>query len=36
MGLLSQFPDDLIPEEAKPHAASTNIDYWRFITSLDE
>jgi PKD repeat protein len=36
MGLLSQFPDDLIPAEAKPHAANTNIDSFRFITSLVE
>ena len=36
MGLLSQFPDELIPEEAKPHAGFTNIDSFRFITSLVE
>ena len=36
MGLLSQFPDELIPAEAKDHAASTNIDSWRFITSSVE
>lgn len=36
LGLLSQFPDDLLPEEAKPHAPSTNIDSWRFVTSLVE
>jgi PKD repeat protein len=36
MGLLSQFPDELLPEEAKPHAAFTNIDSWRIITSLVE
>jgi hypothetical protein len=36
MGLLSQFPDPLIPEQAKPHAAFTNIDSWRFITSIVE
>jgi PKD repeat protein len=36
MGLFSQFPDELIPEEAKLHAANTNIDSWRFITSLVE
>jgi PKD repeat protein len=36
MGLLSQFPEAMIPEEAKPHAANTNIDSWRFITSIVE
>ena len=36
MGLLSQFPDELIPEEAKPHAGFTNVDSWRFITSIVE
>jgi len=36
MGLLSQFPDELIAEEAKPHAGFTNIDSFRFITSLVE
>ena len=36
MGLLSLWPDELIPEEAKPHAANTNVDYWRFITSIVE
>ncbi len=36
LGLLSQFPDDLIPPDAKDHAAFTNIDSWRFVTSLVE
>jgi PKD repeat protein len=36
MGLLSQFPDEMIPEQAKPHAANTNVDSWRFITSIVE
>ena len=36
MGLLSQFPDELIPAEAKDHAAFTNIDSWRFVTSIVE
>jgi PKD repeat protein len=36
MGLLSQFPDEMIPAEAKPHAANTNVDSWRFVTSLVE
>jgi PKD repeat protein len=36
LGLLSQFPDELIPEEAKPHAGFTNIDSWRFICSIVE
>jgi PKD repeat protein len=34
MGLLSQFPDALISEQAKPHAGFTNIDSWRFICSI--
>jgi len=36
MGLLNQFPDEFIPAEAKDHAAFTNIDSWRFITSVVE
>lgn len=36
MGLMSQFPVEIIPAEAAPHAAFTNIDSWRFITSLNE
>jgi PKD repeat protein len=36
MGLLSEWPDELIPAEAKDHAANTNIDSWRFITSIVE
>ena len=36
MGLLNQFPDELIPAEAKDHSAFTNIDSWRFITSFVE
>ena len=36
MGLLSTWPAELIPAEAEPHAALTNIDSFRFITSLVE
>jgi len=36
MGLMNQFPDELIPEEGKPYADFTNIDSWRFVTSLVE
>jgi len=36
LGLLSTFPAEIIPEQAAPYVDVTNVDLYRFITSLVE